>query len=290
MARRKKRKTGRHLFWSRLVNLLSWLGILVIFILILAVSWWSIGPRIYSYSSSRNILFFSKDNNGLISNYYLAEYITLPGENLLIVSPIEVEKSSSNFSSRAAASWQLGLIIDQLVELPFSAKTLTDYSQWRRAIRTQLWRQPLADTTARLKLMRFLFTLRNLDSAQVEFKAQYQPNRLTPQEAEVCSLAVVNTTGQTGLATEVSTLLEQSGARVVRVTDQTQALAVSSLIYTPTPSKEQGCQLWAKRIQAIFPQEVLEKDDLEVKQRQRADLVILLGEDLLAEPNSGTVN
>ncbi len=283
MARQKKRKTARLSFWSWLVKLFNWLGLLVLFILILAVGWWSIGPRFYSYSSSKNILLFSKNNDGLVNNYYLAEYLELPGENLLVLSPIELGESPSTFSSTAVASWQLGVIIDQFIELGGTTTTLADYQQLRRAVRAQFWRQPTTDSDERLKLMNLLFTLRSLDSTQVECKTQHQPNLFTPREAEGCSLAVVNTTAKAGLATQTANLLEQTGARVVRVADRDQPEPVTSLIYDSTQNEDQTCQFWAKRIQAIFPQEVLENDDLEVRQRQRADLVIILGKDLLVD-------
>ncbi len=283
MVRQRKRKTVHPSLWSQLTKGLHCLGFLCLFLLFVALSVWLLGPRLYSFSSSKNILFYTIDKSGFVSNYHLAEYKQLPSENLFAVSPIELGERRSVFSSTAVASWQLGLIIDQLVELPATDKELSDLRQLRRTIRQQFWRQIKKNPAKSFALLRLLFTLRSLDSIQIEFKAKYQADLLTPLEAEGCALAVINSTDQTGLATQMAGLFERSGARVVRITDQEQAVEESALIYQVSSTEEGSCQLWAKRAQAVLPPKIQIKDDADLRQRQRADLIILLGRDVLRE-------
>jgi hypothetical protein len=94
-----------------------------------------------------------------------------------------------------------------------------------------------------------------------------------------CAIAVINTTGISDYASSLSSILEQSGARVVRVGNDQQNLQTHRLALN---DKKESCHFLAVKLEEKILQGQVEliNDAALNKQllnRYRADMVILLG-------------
>jgi len=91
-----------------------------------------------------------------------------------------------------------------------------------------------------------------------------------------CPVAVINSSGVTGLATAFAQLLEKDGFSVVKRDSGQDILAESSLLIDPNIS---ACQSLLDRFQQLIPAKTINTDH-ELAQQYRAGAVIFLAEDL----------
>lgn len=95
----------------------------------------------------------------------------------------------------------------------------------------------------------------------------------------LCTVALVNTTPLSGLAGRIAQLLEQEGFRVVRtVSDST--LVDTTTVLTGT-SLSPDCQVVQEKIELLVPGKMNHAQNEEETLRNRADLVVKLGTDLV---------
>lgn len=92
-----------------------------------------------------------------------------------------------------------------------------------------------------------------------------------------CSVAIINATRQSGLAHTFNRVLEQEGVEVVRVASTTQLQEVSSLIVL-----DKGCPQVLRKIQQIAPVEIPVYSDTVPERDYRAEVVVVIGEDIAA--------
>lgn len=91
-----------------------------------------------------------------------------------------------------------------------------------------------------------------------------------------CSVAVVNATGENGLARQVANLIETTGALVVRVDDTQEIQEQTKIYYT---KNQVDCEQLAQSISGVFYQkpEILSIEQLENSQQYRAEIVMVIG-------------
>ncbi len=110
----------------------------------------------------------------------------------------------------------------------------------------------------------------------IEQWTQYQSGFSDSQLFD-CSVSVVNATQVAGLAKNFSTVLENSGAYVVRVTDMPEKALESSILISKDSTLCQESLNMALNIMP-FSEKIEESEDL--YETYRSDLVFILGEDL----------
>lgn len=91
-----------------------------------------------------------------------------------------------------------------------------------------------------------------------------------------CPVAVINSSGATGLASAFAELLEKDGFSVVKRDSGQDKLASSSLLIDPENSH---CQLMVDRFQQLLPGKTI-TTNRELAQQYRAGAVVFLAEDL----------
>jgi len=92
-----------------------------------------------------------------------------------------------------------------------------------------------------------------------------------------CSVAIVNAANQNGLATQVSAVVENTGARVVQITTSEVVEEESKILYA-----NETCLDQAKTMTALTPYNNAPSFNTNLGTKYRADIIILLGSDILA--------
>jgi len=91
-----------------------------------------------------------------------------------------------------------------------------------------------------------------------------------------CPVALINTTGETGLATSLADILEKSAFSIIKKDNNMENLAQTKIIYNPD---EKSCGQVLSKLNKILPESLLIADKSEVL-NHRAALVIYIGRDL----------
>lgn len=112
--------------------------------------------------------------------------------------------------------------------------------------------------------------------AEVQKKLQTSLVRVVSRSELACTLAIVNTTEETGLAGQLATILEQSGVRVVKITD-TSTLQENSSLKTGQDRPE--CAWIVPLITAWFYSDLTVSQSAEVEKSYRAWGVVFIGTD-----------
>ena len=183
---------------------------------------------------------------------------------------------------RAVFSRILGVPVSAFFALPKPVVASDDFVQLRRVLRQ----------TALTKLKQFelpwqeaaLFPLLQLNPAdaqatslaEAQFRLQAALVRLVSRSELACTLAIVNTTEESGLAHQLATVLEQSGVRVVRTTDTAELREQSQLISDASRSE---CAWIVPLVQAWFFTPLEQKPSSEVTNEYRAWGVVFIGAD-----------
>lgn len=179
----------------------------------------------------------------------------------------------------AALNNALGVVIDEIL----TVETLTlDMIQDSRAPLIFL-DQALTDKRYFKEYLQLYYLAKNNRNTSAisvpEFASSIsQYKTLGVETARECPVAVINTTGTTGLASVVSEIIEENGGLVVRVTNQYTDFTSSSL-YVSTDSRE-VCQPLIDLVTRIFPaslKQIPATDNLTGE--YRAKLILFLGED-----------
>lgn len=105
---------------------------------------------------------------------------------------------------------------------------------------------------------------------------QHEFSTVSSEVSQYCSVAVINATGENGVARKVGDVIENSGAVVVRVDDIPQVQEQTKIFYGEEPV---NCIKLVENILGIFPQrpEVLPLAELEDAQQYRAKVVVIVG-------------
>ncbi len=232
-----------------------------------------------------------------------AEKITIPGGygeyELRSVVPLLALESPPVDSLAAGLTHGLGAVITQVLvvpswaDLPENIETLPAAEQQRLLSKFFLqmaFRQlPKIDQTRQMAGLHVLVSRAGQMSDQESIPvlspqdlARYTQEHplVSEQIAQACPLAIMNTTDQSGLANNASTILEQSGAQSVRVEHLDETRSTSVVLVSDEHLAE--CDSIIRLAQYIFPAkthvETVNSDQL--ISRYRAKVVLLLGTDV----------
>jgi hypothetical protein len=95
--------------------------------------------------------------------------------------------------------------------------------------------------------------------------------------SQPCSITVVNTTQETGLATKLATIFERSGLFVARLTDNQSGVS-NSLLLTSEPEQ---CSQVIQTLQVLTPNSQNVVVDKDASNKYRADVVFFVGKDFV---------
>jgi hypothetical protein len=259
-------------------------------------------PRFVQLDSNQNLVFLIQNKEGKIDQIYFAYFQA--DTQLIEVYQLNPELAVNLFSKQASAIKQTNLgdwlqQFDQKEQHNLSARDLTWLSG--RVVEKVIWVPADVDVQASSDLSQaFDFNLLNIStwldfiSNQQKLKAflltqqaEWEPFKQadTPDfiQTEVlpndCAIAVINTTGISDYATTLSSVLEQSGARVVRVGNDQQNLQTHRLALN---HQKESCHFLAVKLEEKILQGQVELiNDAALNEqllnRYRADMVILLG-------------
>ncbi len=99
-----------------------------------------------------------------------------------------------------------------------------------------------------------------------------------PQPDTQCSIAVVNSTTTSGLGNNIANIIEKSGYPVIRVTTISQESSTSSLL---SANSLPTCAEVNSHLQSLFPFTIKPKNQSDIMEKYRANIVVILGNDLV---------
>jgi predicted RNA-binding protein len=91
-----------------------------------------------------------------------------------------------------------------------------------------------------------------------------------------CPVALINTTGETGLANSLAKMLEKSSFSIIKKDNNAENLEQTKIIYN---SEEESCNQLLKKLDKILPQSLLVADKNEPLENRSA-MVIYIGRDM----------
>ena len=196
------------------------------------------------------ILFFNADNKQLV--------LTDLRQTNFDLSAVEQEATlSGNINKRLIYSFLLDTAFDQSYEYPS----------------TNLDRQSLLDFFKDQKIYYFFLKDQELLWREQPYEKE---SSYTMKPVFDCPVALINTTGESGLATSLARILEKSSFSIIKKDDSAENLEQSKVIYDPD---EESCNQLLGKLDKIFPQSLFVADKNEVLQN-RAGMVIYIGRDL----------
>jgi len=201
---------------------------------------------------------------------------------LASVAPLLKLEGKSEQETTAALARALGLPVSRIITLEEQIPQPATKSELVQVLYKSLIRR-LANFSMPKEELLFLEAVRqapNLDTHSLE-ESQLSIGKLLDLTAQVrqfslCSLAIVNTTGEPGQARQLADMLERRGGRVVRITD-TQVQSERTDIYYD--SQEDKCQSIIPVIKTWFAKTPEIIEDSNETEKYRAQLVIFIGMD-----------
>jgi hypothetical protein len=216
------------------------------------------------------------------------QYLTITEPTIVasIASYIQ-DQGSKNIDKKAQTNVSLGLgtVVEHILFVPdfpsssptfaqiesgfwYGVKTLALAGQWRAV---HQWLQ-------------FWGAASSIDDEAVTFKTITTSNEWQKQLSQFasgeisreCAVAVINTTDQSGVAKRVTTVLEQTGIYVIRVTDSFTEAAETKIMYNP----DFQCERELEVLQSLVPNTGIPEPNAEVVRKYRADAVVMVGTDI----------
>lgn len=184
---------------------------------------------------------------------------------------LEIDKKGSVFE-RAAFSNFLEMGVDEVVEVNFDQLPTTKIELATMMIKNK---NTFSDA----------LVVKNIDQGSLEFVEvnsledwqKHINSSVTRQLNDNCSVAVVNATEESGIASLLSNILENSGVSVVRSTNNIWGESETKL-YIGDSSEDCGEVL--DRIQSVSPIELTTEVNKNETARFRANIVFFIGEEL----------
>lgn len=278
-------------------------------LLLLIAGLWVIFPSLLSIDLSKNFVFFKSSSVSNINSFYFAEYNQSLQSFRIFPFDTTTEAKlvfNQNLVNRPVSEWIVQLQIEQIPTEDLNAVFSWLTSSVVEEVRG--YEQPLSSAVLLKSARRNLLDVTGYQPglSQTEFKRKLelyalfrqvemslsqdpdQPETNNLDEGE-CSVAVINTTEISGLAGHFSQILESAGIRIIRLDTRgdtrqgtrEEELQPQSSKLAVAPDLER-CQ----RSQDLIRSALIGRADLcsaelsqRLRDRYRADLVILLGND-----------
>jgi hypothetical protein len=284
--------------------LLGCFGIVIFSVLVYA---WFLFRQSNTITSTQNILFVQSNLDGQKGNIVLLHISLLKTEVEVGVLPSELsvdilggygkyplrsvfpllalDKKSPEFM-KAAYSYALNIPINEVVsaDQPQILNTQPNMKDLSWKLLTYKLHSQMS-FKERLSLYRFLqkVDVKQIDIHPVETSEKWQTvlsqfrfSALSPD----CAVAILNTTTVAGTGSSVTQVLEKSGIPVVRLTDTADQLQGTKIILNrPAPF----CQEVLEQLRSLFPFSAQYEIDHTTMDTYRANVVVLIGQDLAQE-------
>ncbi len=185
-----------------------------------------------------------------------------------------------------AAPLQLTALFEDQMVHKHEATAFFFTSDVAEEVRARAFSVALADPAAAVALLRISFAARAQQPDTIPVRSYQETVSLFDNSAalvltaeeQTCAVAVINTTGTSGLARETAHLLETNGVYVVREDSTATTLDVSQMQLSAT--SRPTCQSVAEKIASFFPESLVQTTQAQESVRYRADIVIMLGMDM----------
>lgn len=298
----RRRPAPRH---SRVPNLFRrFVSFLVLTTVLLGACFgifWLLGDTLFPLTIDQNIVFVNSNLSANTSQIIIANFsvedkkITLvPVDGSVEVEVLggygkyqlskvypllKIDKKNDQFM-KGALSWATGVVVDRVVAVD-DALTEIDQEKLEKILRAEVFQQGYHLAQAKY-LSSLYFFAKSVPPEQVSMSNTLNDlpklsSALKQSSHQECAIAIINTTTTPKLASRLSTIIEQSGLRVVRVDDTSSSVEVSSSTYD---TSNLACAQAAIRLTAIFPVYPEYANKPELRHEQRADLVLVLGNDV----------
>lgn len=271
---------------------------------LLAIGWlgWTLAPEWLGFKQDQQTLFISSEKDGHNNKIYYAIY--LKNENRIHLWELDpqtsvsviggygqyplsavnrllsLEKKSADFV-RAAYSQAIGVGASEVittVEPAADLATLEATKKW-------WWQTAIANVSHHWQAWRWYWAADQVGLYGVAFHGRItvadlgREVRMLPDWLDnECSIAVVNTTAVSGLASQMARVLENGQLRVIRVTDSKQPADATELIMNDQAAER--CVRAMQGVKTVLPLEPQLVENQEAANQYRADIVVLLGKDV----------
>lgn len=276
--RRSKRRSSRsekNSIWSFLFKLGAILSLLMVLSMVTAWLLWQ-QVRVPTELMGLVLLNENRQPHQVLVSHYLSQQ-----QSLLVVgipiSPEETETSIQDQDFMSQITLLSGLPIQQVRQL--TAPKITEAAQ----IKSMLMKHPPQSLSywSQLKwqwlLQRDEIEVQLVDSVD-DVSGTALVRRLKSNADFTCAVALVNTTSAPGLASQVATVLENGGWRVVQITNGPSEYEQSQIVYS-----DEACVDSAQAVSVLTPDQGVPQHNAGVTLQYRADVVVFLGKDFVAE-------
>jgi hypothetical protein len=215
-------------------------------------------------------------------------YITLPGDYGQyaldsVVPLLKLDGKTSEFT-RAAVSLGLGFAVDEVQvvsELPQQNEAGSFSISSLRSVLKDSFKQegsmPVAEKS-KLLLLSWQLDQSSLTTQTAQSLGEIRAitsKWSTPTDKDSCSIAIVNTTKTSGVATALTSVLERSQLLVIKAGDTTPAKELSQITIAKS-----GCEQTIQHLGALIPSPVEVVTDQAVATQYRSDVVLFVGNDV----------
>lgn len=275
---------------------------LIILAIIVYVFFLFILPRFFRLNYNRHYVFFYDKNMLYEAKITLVSFlpetdsiiindlacddreVELSGRKSLKVSDfcqlLEANKNHLGYQDQLLNSQIFNFIIDELQYSP--ERVISDKESLVQYILAELSQLNITDQKVR-ELIELYFFIKNPKvvlerQPVVKDIEELRYLNFTNNQLQDCSVAVINASEVNGLARQISQILENTSIRVVREAGSNEPKLKDSKVYYHHQNR---CDLLLMKIKKILPPGIQVETSEEQLQQYRADLVLMLGEDLI---------
>lgn len=241
-------------------------GVLLILVLLLVLTAWRFIVSFHQLKTDQRVVLTRDQIPAAIVSFQATQ-------NQLIV--YELDQSTLDLESfgkllAASATQSASLVAPELLYSLFLEGSFDQIVAYQEA---DYSRESLLRTFAHQKSLRAFLQNSQLVIRQQRFNPQ---TTWSGPKHFACPVALVNTTGEFGLASTWSRILDTGGFSIIRKDSNQDQRAQSTVAYD---ASNQVCGDLVKRLQVMVPTLIV-ADDAALAQTYRADLVLYLGRDV----------
>lgn len=300
---KKREKKEKPLAFLKFLKVIFW-SVIFIFFGVIFLYLFGFPSLLKNVKTSENILFISDNLDGEINPIYIVHISSNDNENSLsivdgnqkvevaggygeydlksIYSLLKIDKKSDQYI-KSVFSRTLNLPIDKITTTNEYLVEISKPSElqylFAKTAASRLSNLDLSFTVPlKLHYLANTFSLESYDSLDHLEKDLYKLSTLDTDVYQYCSVAVVNTTTENGLARNISKLVENTGAMVIRTDGSDEELQKTSIFYS---DEMIDCSRLVDNIIGIFPTkpDIQHISKLKNSDQYRSRVVIKIGSD-----------